>query len=234
MRPIAALISFREASNSGSPWHAPWGQIPPFCCSMSHCRHLMRRLACDCWGRSLIYSGNRGFLSSTSPIVRLTRFGLGDSALILNAGRIVQEGKPAEVFNAPRDSAVSRAVGSENILAGRVHDHNEREGISVIDLGGCQLVIPYNALPKTTPVTIGIRSDDIIVSRERIGQTSARNLLEGTIKHVVQDGQEVDLLTACGVDLKVRVTAQALAALDLKPGVKVYLLIKASSCHLLS
>jgi molybdopterin-binding protein len=152
----------------------------------------------------------------------------------LNAGRIVQEGKPAEVFNAPRDAAVSQAVGSENILLGRVQDHNEREGISVIDLGGCELVIPYNALPKTAPVTIGIRSDDIIVSRERIGQTSARNLLEGTIKHVLQDGQQVDLLTACGVDLKVRVTAQALAALELKPGVKIYLLIKANSCHLLS
>ena len=158
----------------------------------------------------------------------------GDCALILNAGRIVQEGKPAEVFNAPRDSAVSRAVGSENILAGRVKDHNEREGISVIDLAGCELVIPYNALPKSTPVTIGIRSDDIVVSRERIGQTSARNLLEGTINQVVQDGQQADLLTACGVYLKVRVTAQALNALDLRPGVKVYLLIKASSCHLLS
>jgi molybdate transport system ATP-binding protein len=159
---------------------------------------------------------------------------LGDFALILNAGRIVQEGKPAEVFNAPRDSAVSRAVGSENILVGMVQNHNEREGISVINLVGCQLVIPYIALPKATPVTIGIRSDDIIVSRERIGQTSARNLFQGTIKQVVQDGQEVDLLTACGVDLKVRVTPHALDALDLRPGVKVYLLIKASSCHLLS
>ncbi len=158
----------------------------------------------------------------------------GDSVLILNAGRIVQEGKPAEVFNAPRDLAVSRAVGSENIVAGRVQEHNERAGISVIDLGECQLVISYIALPKNAPVTIGIRSDDIIVSRERIGQTSARNLLEGTIKHIVQDGPGADIVTACGVDLKVRVTAQALDALDLKPGVKVYLLIKASSCRLLS
>jgi molybdate transport system ATP-binding protein len=159
---------------------------------------------------------------------------LGDSALILTAGRIVQEGKPAEVFNAPRDSAASRAVGGENVLAGTVHDHNEPGGISVIDLAGCQLVIPYVALPKTTPVIIGIRSDDIIVSRERIGQTSARNLLQGTIKHAVQDGPEVDLLTDCGVNLKVRATAQAFEALDLKPGAKVFLLIKASSCHLLS
>jgi molybdate transport system ATP-binding protein len=158
---------------------------------------------------------------------------VGDSALILSAGRIVQVGKPAEVFNAPRDSVVSRAVGSENILAGKVQDQNEREGISVIDLGGCQLVIPYAGLPIAAPVTIGIRSDDIIISRERIGQTSARNLLEGTIRQVVHDGQEVDLLTSCGVDLKVRITPQALETLELKPGVKIYLLIKASSCHLL-
>jgi molybdate transport system ATP-binding protein len=159
---------------------------------------------------------------------------VGDSALILNAGRIVQEGKPAEVFNAPRDSEVSRAVGSENVLAGKVQDHNESEGISVIDLGGCQLIVPYIALPKTARVAIGVRSDDIIASRERIGKTSARNLLEGTIKRIVQDGPGADLVVACGVDLKVRVTAQALDDLDLQPGVKVYLLIKASSCHLLS
>jgi molybdate transport system ATP-binding protein len=159
---------------------------------------------------------------------------VGDSALILNAGRIVMEGNPSEVFNAPRDSAVLEAVGSENILVGRIQDHNENEGISTIDLAGCELVIPYTALAKATPVTIGIRSDDIIVSRERIGQTSARNMLEGTIKQIVQDGQQVELMTACGVNLKVRVTPQAVAALELGPGVKVYLLIKASSCHLLS
>jgi len=157
----------------------------------------------------------------------------GDSALILSSGRIVQEGKPVDVFNAPLTSAASQAVGSENILVGRVQDHHEREGTSLIDLGGCALVMPYNALPKNTPVTVGIRSDDIIVSRERIGQTSARNLFEGTIRHALRDGPAVELLTSCGVDLKVRVTAQAVESLDLKPGAKVYLLIKASSCHLL-
>lgn len=158
---------------------------------------------------------------------------VGDSVLILSAGRIVQEGKPSEVFNAPRDSKVSRAVGNENILPGKIQDHNEHEGISVVDLGGCHIVVPYNGLPKTAPVTMGVRSDDIVVSRERIGKTSARNLLEGTIKQIVQDGPEADLVTDCGVEVKVRVTVQAIDALELKPGVKVYLLIKASSCHLL-
>jgi len=157
----------------------------------------------------------------------------GDSALILSSGRIVQEGKPADVLNAPRNLAASQAVGSENILAGRVQDHHEREGTSVIDLTGCELVVPYNALPKNSLVTVGIRSDDIIISRERVGQTSARNLFEGTIKHALWEGPAVDLVMSCGVDLKVRVTAQAFEALGLKPGVKAYALIKASSCHLL-
>jgi molybdate transport system ATP-binding protein len=158
---------------------------------------------------------------------------VGDSAMILSAGRIVQEGKPSEVFNAPRDPVVARAVGDENILPGKVQDHHADEGISVINLGGCRLVVPHVELPIGAAVTIGIRADDIIVSRERIGQTSARNLFEGTVQQVVRSGQDVDLLTSCGVDLKVRITPQALEALDLRPGVKVYLLIKASSCRLL-
>ena len=74
-----------------------------------------------------------------------------------------------------------------------------------------------------------------LLSRESGSDRRAQETyLQGTIKQVVRDGQEVDLLTACGVDLKVRITAQALNALDLRPGMKVYLLIKASSCHLLS
>jgi molybdate transport system ATP-binding protein len=158
----------------------------------------------------------------------------GNSALILDSGRVIQEGKPSDVFNAPRNLAVSRAVVNENVLVGRVRDHLEDQGTSVIDLGGCHLVTPYNSLTKNSPVTIGIRSDDIIVSRDPIGQTSARNMLEGTINNVLRDGPEANLLTWCGVNLKVRVTTQAIEALGLKSGVKVYLLIKASSCHLLS
>jgi molybdate transport system ATP-binding protein len=158
----------------------------------------------------------------------------GDSALILDSGRIIQEGKPSQVFNAPQNLAVSRVVGNENVLVGMVRDHQEYNGISMIDFGGCQLVTPYNSLTRNSPVTIGIRSDDIIVSREPIGQTSARNMLEGTIENVLHNGPESDLLAWCGISLKVRVTAQAIKTLGLQPGVKVYLLIKATSCHLLS
>lgn len=157
----------------------------------------------------------------------------GDEVLVLNAGRVIQQGPPAEVFNAPRDLAVSRAVGSENILPGRIAAHQPEAGITWVDLQGCRLATALNGLPQGASVVVGVRSEDIIVTREHIAQISARNLLEGTIRQVVHDGAEVNLRVFCGVNFKVRVTAQAADALGLRPEVKVYLVIKASSCHLL-
>ncbi len=158
---------------------------------------------------------------------------LGDTIILLRAGRVVEVGIPAAVFNAPRNVEASRAVGNENILPGKVKDQNEQEGVTVVDLAGCQLVIPYQPLPIAAPVTIGLRSDEIIISRDPVARTSARNLLEGAIQNVVQEGQEVTIVADCGTTLKIRITAQAFQALNLQPGVKVYLLIKASSCAVL-
>lgn len=158
---------------------------------------------------------------------------VGDFLILVRAGRLVGEGKPAAVFNAPQDAEVSRTVGNENILAASVKEHHEREGLTVVDVGGCQLVIPHQALPIGHPITIGLRSDDIIVSRERVERTSARNLLEGTIQDIVEEGEQVIILADCGTAMKVRITAQAFQTLALQRGVTVYLLIKASSCIVL-
>ena len=158
----------------------------------------------------------------------------GDSVLILQQGRIVQRGKPQEVFNAPASALAARAVGDDNVLAGRIVEQRAAEGITMVDSSGCLLATYYNALPVGSRVTLGIPSDDIIVSRERITQTSARNLLPGTVKHMIHDEGKVELVIDCGVDLKVKVTGQAVEALGLSSGVSVYLLIKASACHVLA
>ena len=158
---------------------------------------------------------------------------IGDELLVMADGRIVQQGKPLEVFNAPLNVPAVRVVGTENILAGRIEGHQAEEGISVVDLGKCRMVIPRSQLAEGSRVTLGIRAEDIIVSRERVSRTSARNLLAGTVKRLLRDGESIELVADCGVDLKVRITPQAERALELAPGVEIYLLIKASSCHIL-
>ncbi len=158
---------------------------------------------------------------------------IGDELLVMAEGRIVQQGKPLEVFNAPLNVPAARVVGTENILAGRMAAHQPEEGISIVDLGPCRMVIPHSRLAEGSRVTLGIRAEDIIVSRERVSRTSARNLLAGSVKRLLRDGGGVELVADCGVDLKVRITPQAEQALELAPGVEIYLLIKASSCHIL-
>ena len=159
---------------------------------------------------------------------------IGDHLLLMAEGSVVQQGKPLEVFNAPLNVPAVRVVGTENILAGRIAGHQPEEGISMVDLGRCRMVIPKNQLPEKSRVTLGIRAEDIIVSRERASRTSARNLLAGRVKHLLRDEQGVELVADCGIDLKVRITPQATRLLELAPGVEIYLLIKASSCHILS
>ena len=158
---------------------------------------------------------------------------IGDHLLLMAEGRIVQQGKPLEIFNAPLNVPAARVVGTENILVGQVAAHQPEEGISIVDLGQCRMVIPGVQLAEGTRVTLGIRAEDIIISRERINRTSARNMIAGSVKHLLRDGESVELVADCGIDLKVRITPQAEHALELSPGVEIYLLIKASSCHIL-
>jgi molybdate transport system ATP-binding protein len=159
---------------------------------------------------------------------------IGDHLLVMAEGSIVQQGKPLEVFNAPLNVPAARVVGTENILVGRISSRQPGEGISIVDLGRCRIVIPHSQLPEGSRVTLGIRAEDIIISRERVSRTSARNLLGGTVRYLLRDEESIELVADCGVDLKVRITPQAEHALELAPGVEIYLLIKASSCHILS
>jgi molybdate transport system ATP-binding protein len=159
---------------------------------------------------------------------------IGDHLLLMAEGSIVQQGRPLEVFNAPLNVPAARVVGTENILVGLISSHQPEEGISIVDLGGCRMVIPRSRLAEGSRVTLGVRAEDIIVSRERVGRTSARNLLHGTVRNLLRDGESVELVADCGVDLKVRITPQATQALELAPGVEIFLLIKANSCHILS
>jgi spermidine/putrescine transport system ATP-binding protein len=158
---------------------------------------------------------------------------LGNRAFVIHEGKVLQEGTPLEVFNAPRTLQVARAVGTDNLFVGRVVHHNRDEGITVIAIGLCKIEVPYNGLPLETHVTVGIRSEDIIVSCERITQTSARNVLEGVIKHMIFERDITELVVHCGVDFKVSITMAAVRALSLEIGKTIYLLIKARALHIL-
>ena len=85
-----------------------------------------------------------------------------------------------------------------------------------------------------SPLTLGIRSEDIIVSCERLTQTSARNVLEGSIKNIISAPARTELVVACGIDFKVSITSATVRALKLKIGTRVFLLVKARAFRILT
>lgn len=159
---------------------------------------------------------------------------LGAYLILLAAGRIVQTGTPLDVLNAPQGASAVRAVGTENLFNGRIVEQRPAEGITVVEAKGTRLEAAYNALPTGSRITLGVRAEDIIVARTRITETSARNVLAGTIRAIVQLAEQTELIVDCGIELKVSITAGTTSALNLQTGSAVYLLIKARALHLLS
>jgi len=159
---------------------------------------------------------------------------LGDVMYVVDEGRIVQKGTPLGIFNAPRSAPVAKVVGTENVFVGEIVGHKPQDGITFIDLGSCSLEATYNNLPVASRATVGIRSEDIIISRECLTQTSARNVLKGYIRRIIKDADKTELVISCGVDFKVSITPATIRILELVVGAEIYMLIKARSIHFLS
>ncbi len=159
---------------------------------------------------------------------------LGNNMFVVDEGKIVQEGTPLEIFNAPRTASLARVVGTENVFVGKILHHHLEDGTTTVDVKSCLIELPYNGLPIGSDATVGVRSEDIIVAREHLTQTSARNVLRGIIRDIITDVDKTELIVACGVDFKVSVTQAAVRKLDLMVGSEVYLLIKARALHVLA
>ncbi|MBN2243724.1 MAG: ATP-binding cassette domain-containing protein [Acidobacteria bacterium] len=156
---------------------------------------------------------------------------LGDAMLVLDQGRVVQTGTPLEIFNSPRSAPVARVVGTENIFIGEIVEHRIGDGTSLVDINSCRVQIPYSEQPLGSRVSVGIRSEDILVSREYLTQTSARNVLKGVIRRIILDADKAELVVSSGVDFKVSITPATIRILDLEVGTEIYMLIKARAIH---
>jgi molybdate transport system ATP-binding protein len=159
---------------------------------------------------------------------------LGNNMLVIDAGRVVQEGPPLEIFNTPKTAPVANAVGTENVFVARILLHKIEDGVTRVDAGLCEIELPYNGMPAGSQITIGIRSEDIIISRERITQTSARNILQGKILDIISDVDKTEILADCGIHFRVSVTRAAVRKLDLDIGTDIYLMMKARAFHVLA
>jgi molybdate transport system ATP-binding protein len=144
---------------------------------------------------------------------------LADRLLVLEQGRIVQEGTPAQVARQPATEYVAKLVGL-NLYAGQA------DGTRVaLDTGGA-FVIPDRA--QHGEVLVAVRPSSIVVSTRRPVAISARNAWPARIVGLTLLADRVRLDLDGQPSAVVDVTPAAIADLSLAAGVEVWLSVKAT------
>jgi molybdate transport system ATP-binding protein len=157
---------------------------------------------------------------------------LGERVIALEDGRVASSGTPMDVLDAPRRKRLAQAAGFENLLAGTVLDLREADGVMRVRLGetACEIEVPLGYAAVGNRVRVAIRAGDILLATER-ARLSARNVIEGQITLLEWRGTMVIARVDCGVTFLAHVTPGAVRSLELTVGRKVWLVLKAHSCH---
>jgi molybdate transport system ATP-binding protein len=159
---------------------------------------------------------------------------LGERVIALDRGRVVSEGVPHTVLDAPRTKRLAHAAGFENYLTAAVLELREADGVMRVRVTGsdAELELPLGYAAVGDRVHVAIRAGDILLATQRPSGLSARNILEGTIDSVEVRGATVVCRVNAGAMFSVHVTPGALRALEIAMGKRVWLVIKTHSCQL--
>jgi molybdate transport system ATP-binding protein len=201
--------------------------------------------ALDAVTKSMIVDDLRGWNRTHGiPILYVTHsreevFALGERVLVLDAGRVIAQGTPHEVIDAPRLETVARLVGFENIFDAIVEAVHPERGTMTCRLkatghqGPVLLETPLVRAGVGSALRVGIRAGDILLASVPPVGLSARNVIPGSITSLDQRDVIISARVNCGVEMEVHLTLAARDALTLVPGKEVWLVIKTHSCHLM-
>jgi molybdate transport system ATP-binding protein len=144
---------------------------------------------------------------------------LADRLLVLEHGRVVQEGTPAQVARRPATEYVARLVGL-NLYAGSA------DGARVVLQGGGTFVVPDHH--ERGPVLVALRPSAVVVNTSQPDVSSVRNTWPATITGLTLLTDRVRLDLEGAPSALVDVTPAAVAELGLDAGQQVWLSAKAT------
>lgn len=113
---------------------------------------------------------------------------ISDRIILVNNGRVEQEGTPHEIYHEPANSFVADFVGTANLFEGRLVQGSDRNGFARFDLdGGVHLLGRVSGRPLASALHgLFIRPEGIQLYRSP--PADAKNILRGTIRHRIMLG----------------------------------------------
>ncbi|MET8715033.1 ABC transporter ATP-binding protein [Streptomyces sp. NPDC004735] len=146
---------------------------------------------------------------------------LADRLVVVEDGRIVQEGAPSDVARRPRTDYIAQLVGL-NLYQGEADGHTVR-----LDDGPS--LTTSEAL--SGPVFVAFPPSAVTLHRDRPAGTSARNLWHCEIAGLETHGDQIRADLSGELRLAADLTTVAAAELDLRPGAEVWATVKATQTH---
>jgi molybdopterin-binding protein len=170
---------------------------------------------------------------------------LGDRAVLLDAGRVLQQGTPAEVFRKPASPYVAEFLGAENVFGGTARElgavspdwvegdpsiYSQGHRAFAFETEGLTLYAVGDFAPGAGHAVI--RAEEITISRDQTFD-SARNRFSGRIIEVQTLGALTRVTVAVrGLPLVAALTTRSVHELKLEPGLAVMATFKAMAVHL--
>ncbi len=130
-------------------------------------------------------------------------FAVADRVIILNNGRIEQEGPPLALYRQPANRFVARFLGMQNLLPGRLlSDPLESEALVATSLGTLRGRRHVPGLAVGDAVTVLLRPDtaSLILAAEGSGQVE--NVVHGQLRSLSFRGSQVKIEVAHGLDTR--------------------------------
>jgi molybdate transport system ATP-binding protein len=162
---------------------------------------------------------------------------LCDDLAVLRDGRIVARGAPREVLIDPAVFPIANARGFENVIPCTTVSSDEWHTTVRLGSPPTELIL-HLTNPSPGPRTsrlIGIPARDVLVATEEPRAISARNIFPAVVTDIHSVGSFELVTASLSEDLPaiaVVIGREAVAELALRPGARVFLIIKAMSCTL--
>jgi molybdate transport system ATP-binding protein len=156
---------------------------------------------------------------------------LADDVVVLAHGRVEASGPTGAIMQRLDLLPTEERGEGGAVLDTLVARHDEAFGMSVLASVAGELRVPRIDLAAGTPVRVRIRARDVMVATERPRGLSALNILPGEVAAIEPgEGAAVEVRIDCsGAAVLARITAQSRQALGLRPGSRVFAVVKTVS-----
>ncbi|MEU5226614.1 ABC transporter ATP-binding protein [Streptomyces toyocaensis] len=146
---------------------------------------------------------------------------LADRLVVVERGRIVQEGTPSDIARHPRTEYIAQLVGL-NLYRGQGDGHTVR-----LDAGPAVSTTE----DLSGPVFVAFPPGAVTLHRDRPTGSSARNLWRCAVAGLETHGDQIRAELTGELSLAADLTTVAAAELDLHPGAPVWAAVKATQTH---